>query len=96
MSWKDMLFQGLVGLMEILATIAKAIGMLLVLAIKVWEPICCAGLFFILGSIIGKALGLPKGPITAIINYDSFTAILTILGLVFGAALATRRLNRKV
>ncbi len=95
MSWKDFLFQAFVGFLEILGNIAKVLGKILVTLIRVWEPICCAGLFFILGCGIGKLLGLAKGPLTELVNYNSFIAIMTILGLAFGSALATRRLRKK-
>ena len=89
MTWKEMLLQALMGLLEILATIGKAIGIVLVSIIKIWEPICCAALGFALGHFLAQLISLESG--TFKIQFQLF---ITFLGLVFGAALATRRLKR--
>jgi len=89
MSWKEMFFQGLVGLMEILAAIAKTIGILLIFIIRVWEPVCCAALGFILGQAVAELIGLEAGDFRT-----QFQLCIAFLGLVFGAAIATRRLKK--
>ena len=89
MSWKEIMFQAFVGFLEILAAIGKAIGTLLVFIIKVWEPICCAALGFALGHFLAQLIGLESGTFKM-----QFQLFITFLGLVFGAALATRRLKK--
>jgi hypothetical protein len=88
MSWKDILFQSFVGLLEILATIGKAIGTLLVTVIKIWEPICFAVLGYFLGDLLAKLINLPPDMKIQLKFYIAF------LGLVFGVAIATRRLKK--
>ena len=89
MTWKEMLLQALVGLLEILAAIGKALGIVLVWIIKVWEPICCAILGFVLGHFLAQLIGLESGT-----SRTQFELFIAFLGLVFGAGLATRRLKK--
>lgn len=89
MTWKEMLFQALVGLVEILAGLGKAIGTVLVYLIKIWEPICCAAMGYILGNAIACLIDLEPSSLR-----NEFQWVLAFLGLVFGATLATRRISK--